>query len=460
MYIFVTYGYLGMRGVQVKALRLANFLESKGQKVKFYDHGDHKPLLESKVDFENWDLNNLYHPEDIIFPKRTQAVIFTDLPTNKVGQLAIFIAAKSQGIPVVIIDNFYKEVQLKQKVFLNLINYSDLFILNGLFLPQSKLPPQLKILGPFIRTPQSPEEIWRWAETLGVKKGQKVILGTGYAKDILKLLEKLGKGIDDPNIVILALGATTKIKRIKNIIYLPFLNDLEINNLLRIADLAIYKLGFVQVIEAWIAKVPVIVTGEMKGFFTDWLDPKLQGLLIEAPNIKQLQTMTKDIINRGKKYQQFKSQINKIKFAPQNALEITSQLLKNIKSRKVNIKKTVIVSLGDKKSLKKLKQILQKNPFVYPMIFDFPCLRPDQEKNNKLIVCDFEPSDSEDILKWGFQAVYRLTSCHSFHAGATIIPHFLDMMNDTARILDRADKIIYCDQKVADFIKPLLKRKR
>ena len=459
MYIFITYGYPGMRGVQTKALRLGQFLVRKGQKVKFYDEGDHKPLIERKVDYENWDFNALYLPSQITFPSKTKAVIFPDLPTNRIGQLAIFLSAKSQKIPTVVIDNFYRTSQLEDRVFSNVIKYADLVILNGLILPALPLPPHLKIIGPFIPSPDHPQKVWKWLHSLGIKKNQKIILGAGYNKDVLLELKRLAKKIKDENLVIIAPGSVSKIKRLNNLLYLPFLNDQEISNLLSMASLAIYKFGFIQVCEALMVGVPVVVAGKMRGFRMEWLDSKIRDLVVEALNSNQLVKVVREMIKKGKDYKEFQKRLALLRLVPKNSLEITGELLKKLKSRNVQLKKEVAISFDDQKSLEKLKLTLYNHPFALPLVFSIPYFRPEKEKEREINLSSLEPTKKGEILKWGFQVIYHL-SRHSFHSGVNLFPYFESLVRDIEGLLKEADSVLFIDKRVKFFIKPLLLGKK
>lgn len=458
MYIFITYGYPGMRGVQTKGLRLADYLIKRGHKVKFYDYDpDHSTLTKAGVDYESWNFNALYCSNQIIFPKNTKAVIFLALPTNRIGQLSIFLAAKEQNIPIVVVDNYYRSDQLSQKVFANIIKYSDLVILNGLTTPKNiKISSHVKILGPFIRLPQSKDKINSWLNSIGVNNQEKIILGAGYNDDVLKELENLSKKIDRKDIVILALGASEKIKIVNNLIYLPFLDDQQVSNLLSIATLCIYKFGFIQVVEALMNSTPVIVTGGMRGFKSDWLSKEFQDLVIEAKDVDQIKKSINEIFNQKGSFIRFRNRLKKINLVNKNSLKITAQLIEKIKPKRIKkIIKEVVISFDDKKSLQKLSNLLINKPFALPIIFSIPSLRPKEETGDISSIWQFEPMLRDEMLKWDCQLIFR-SSFHSFHSGSYLLPFYNELMKSFKQLLLNADKITFCSNEIKSLIKPLI----
>ena len=101
MYIFITYGVPGWRGVQERGIALAkNF---KKNEVLFWNGYDSNFI--KKFGFACKTFNpSLIDPRKIKFPPKTKAVVFADLPSNELFIFSVFCAANQRNIPIIIFD--------------------------------------------------------------------------------------------------------------------------------------------------------------------------------------------------------------------------------------------------------------------------------------------------------------------------------------------------------------------
>src|SRR3990167_7876062 len=134
MHLILTYGEKGMRGVQVRGLRIAQSFSPN--EVVIVNDGESEWLKGQGYTVFDYPLKqfiSLQRIEKDLFERyKPKSVIFSDLPTNHITQASIAIIANNYQVPVIITENYYSKKQFNEYSFKNNIALADLVLLNGL----------------------------------------------------------------------------------------------------------------------------------------------------------------------------------------------------------------------------------------------------------------------------------------------------------------------------------------
>ena len=129
-YLFITYGEPGWRGVQIRALRMAKYLLK--HEVLFWNSDDSQIIKDWSFAVETIE-SGLINPKSIKFPEGVEVIIFSDLPSNKLYNYSIYMAALKQNLKIVICEQLYRRGQMDEVVYRKFADNCDLFLLNSLF---------------------------------------------------------------------------------------------------------------------------------------------------------------------------------------------------------------------------------------------------------------------------------------------------------------------------------------
>ena len=458
MYIFVTYGRSDMRGIQVRGLRIAELFDKK--EVLFINSGDDQWIKKKGFRYENVDFDRIVNPNEIKFPSSVKALIFADLPTNRLYQISLLIAAKQQKIPVVILDNIYHRGQEKDQVYQNALAYCDAMVLNGLScLKHNKRDSKVAVVSPLIEKPEKNKNYKKMiCQQLSISEAKRIILAIGYNPRVLKIIKKIADQISKQtqDIVFIVVAAREEIKKEKNIIYMPPVEGKKIKELILASDLVLTKGGYLQIIECLSLGTPLIILGtqEERGFAAQWLDSKIKKVLInvwssEDREIKKI----KELIQDEKRLKLLKNEIKKLDMGNFDGLEKTKKIIQEVKYHSKEFPKILLVSVDASRELKTALKIAKLNPFILPIYIS-------KKSFNKLgyrNLADFEPAMPLGELKSSFNIIFSF-SCHSWHSLARIFPWYKNLLIVFESLLERADKIILVGRTTKRLVDKLLNR--
>jgi len=449
MYIFITYGIPGWRGVQERGIAIAkNF---KKNEILFWNGYDSNFI--KKFGFNCKTFNpSLIDPKKIRFPTKTKAVIFADLPSNELFIFSVFSAAIQRNIPTVIFDQIYRRNQLKEGVYKNFIENSDLLILNGLNFLQKGETKKIKIIPPL------PD----YKSRIGIKKALALkydldpnniwILVSGYFKPVTKMAKSaysiISKKIKEFSLIICGLPIKNPLKN-KNRFFLPYLPQKEYLELLDASDIFVSKFGYLQILEALALKKPVIVAGEA-GYVLKMgiLDKKLQEVIKYVDNSSDLAKKILFLVENTKKLKEIKNKISKLHNGSFGGASIAAEYIKNIKPiKRMETKKKVLIVANDE--LKKAEVLIKKEKYIYVLGIITPISQPGPElhpvkRADKIILSrkigELTPNDNE-ILAHGFKQIY-IFSNRKYDGLVDIIPWYNLWLKNINLILKTADQVL------------------
>lgn len=454
MYVFVTYAAQGMKGVQIRGIRIANYLPKN--QVFFINCGDDGWLAQTGFKYKNIP-NQIYLPGQIQLPKNTKKLIFADFPTNLSFQIALLLEAKRKNIPCIVIDNIYKKNQFEEKIWRIARTSADMLLLNGLSYLESVNDRNVKIVPPLLPYPDQVLQK-KIIATFGLKHS-KIILATGYNPNVFlelqKLTQKLSKKRKDFKTVIVGVGGIKKPKIGRNFILLPFFSsDVEMSTWLSICHLFVCKFGYLQVIEALAFQKPVIGIGLEEGFKPKWIDKKLFNVIIRYPKVddflvRKITSLLYDVKLRESLIQKIK----KLHNGTLDGAKMAAQVIKQTKPLAKKIPKEIIIALDDEKSINTLKKVCQKKDFILPIILAIPSFSKteknwwlyDERRGKKII---------DKIIDTNFRFLYQC-SFHSLHSLGLVLGWYDYLFFNIKKILYQSDKIWVIGSKLKFILTPL-----
>jgi glycosyltransferase involved in cell wall biosynthesis len=472
MYIFVTYGIPGWRGVQERGLAVAS--RFKKSEVIFWNIYDSSFI--KKAGFKCKTFNpSLTNPSSIKFPPKTRAVIFADLPSNELFTLSVFIAALKKNINIIICDQIYRRGQTNEGVYKNFAAYADLLLLNGLEYFKSEETKKIKIIPPL--PPYKIESKKRvtlkkiLSKKYGLNQNAAWVFTAAYYKPVLEMTNQalLIMKNENLNIETIFVGADVKKpKKRKKILLLPYLSQADYLKLLEASDFFIGKFGYLQILEAIALGKPVIVAGG-GGYVLkmDILDKNLKGIIKYAGNPKILSEILKSLIKNKKEADFLKKKILKLHNGKFGGATLIANYIKNIKKRKKSIlkeKKNLLVVVNDE--IKKIKNFIKKQSAIYtlgiiapvsPNGFN-PIKRPDL-KFLKEKVEVFEIPQKE-ILPHTFKEIYFLSN-RKYDGFVDIIPWYNIWIEHLTGLFQKAQTIFItpmAEQLLFNLLQPFLKK--
>ncbi|MFQ6083631.1 MAG: hypothetical protein ACE5WD_09740, partial [Candidatus Aminicenantia bacterium] len=349
MYIFVTYGLKGWRGVQERGLAIAKNFKKKG--VLFLNGYDSNFIKKEGFSCETIDLS-LTDPQKIKFPKKTKAIIFADLPTNELFNLSLFLAAKEKGIPTIVFDQIYKRGQLKEGVYKNLAEYADLLILNGLKFMKGEEGERVKIIPPLPDYKIQPKIREKISLKYNLDPKKFWIFISGYYKPVFEMTKR-------------ALPLISKNKKDFYLILLPYLPQRKFLEFLDASDIFTSKFGYLQILEALALRTPVIVGGEA-GYVLrmEILDKKIQEVIKYAKDFRELAKILNSFLENKKERRKIINKMAKLHNLSFGGAKIAAGYIKKIKRKKTKkpFKKKILVLVNEE--IKKAEKLIKSQPFL------------------------------------------------------------------------------------------------
>lgn len=448
VYVFVTYGEPGWRGVQVRGLRIAKYFDKKD--VLFFNGIDSGFIRKHGYRCKTIDLS-LVQPSKIKFPKETKAVIFADLPTNELYNFSLFVAAKERGIPVVIFDNLYRRGQTQEGVYRKLLEYCDLMVLNGLGFMKSEENEKIRVVGP--RTPEKIKkgERKRLCENYGIDPEKPIVFVAGYHPDVLRKAKKindlLSKSIDYSMVI----SGTKKLQRKGNLLMLPYVSDEEYFKWLGSCDVFICKFGYLQILEALVLGKPVVVTSEV-GYVLrmEILDKRIQEVIKYFEKVDESLIEYLKRLLSGKEREKLVKKILKLSSPGREEKDVIEEIKKLKFSFPRKIKKKLIILVNSE--VKKYEKMMEKE-FLFPVILILPTSkgkeisaikRPD-ERVLDLSLSSLNIGGANEILPHSFKLLY-LFSRRKYDGFVDIIPFYSEWVKGLFDILKKADEILVTQQ--------------
>lgn len=450
MYIFVTYGVKGWRGVQERGLAIAKHFNKK--EVLFWNGYDSDFIRKQGFNCKTMDLS-LEDPKKIELPKNTKAIIFADIPTNELFQLSLFLAAKEKGIPIVIFDQVYRRGQCQEGVYKNLAEQADLFIFNGLNFTKSEEQgsSRIKIIPPLPDYKPQPKIKEKLAQKYNLDPKNIWLLVSGYFKPVYEMTKKSRPLLfqKTKNFHLIVCGLNVKKPRKKlNQLFLPYLPQREFLELLDASDIFISKFGYLQMLEALALKTPLIVGGEA-GYVLkmEILDKKLQEVIKYAEDYKDLARIIEPFLKNEKERKKFLNKISKLHNGKMGGAKIAADYIKKVKVAKKKVfKKKILILVNDE--IKKAENLIKAHDCLYVLGIiasvskPGPELHPVKRPDERLLSRKIEELilKQPDILPHTFKEIYLFS------------PRKYDGFTDISPWLNVWIESLICFFKIADEI--------
>jgi len=466
MYAFVTYSFAGMRGVQARGVRIAEHLGDR--EVVFLNSGDADWLTQAGYRVIDTPFDRVARLSSIRFPKGTKAAIFTDIPTNRPYQALLFLAAKRQGIPAVVVENIYHREQHRELVYRSVMEYADLFLWNGLSCLWQRKLPRVRLVPPLIRKPtltarEAREEIFR---QYGIPPGNRLVLASGYKDDVKEIIDRLfgALGEHHHDLTCIVIAASDRVEHRGTIIYTPVLQEEAIRNLLLASDLLVCKKGYLQILEAFSLAVPVVCIGKHEGFYDSWIDPQIREVLPYYPYFSE--ELVRTVAALLKDSPQRDAWIGKVKALHDGSLdgaEEAARLIRKATPHTMRKKVTLLVSLNRSEEMKAVTQIIREHQELLPLIISVPYLALDSlwlsssEGQTHHLHHDFEAlAPSGDILQYGGSTVLH-GGPHDMHGWAPMFSWVDFQLAQLQQSMKMADHIIIAGSLTERYLAPMLR---
>ncbi|MBI2029190.1 hypothetical protein HYT02_02130 [Candidatus Gottesmanbacteria bacterium] len=467
MYIFVTYGIPGWRGVQARGVAIAKYFDKK--EVIFWNGYDSDFIKDHGFKCQTIDLS-LTDPNKIKIPKETKAIVYADLPTNELFNFSLFISAKKQGIPIVILDQIYRRGQMKEGVYKMFAKYADLFLVNGLDFMKSEESDNVKLIPPLPEYTKNPIAKEVFAKRYNIDINKTWICVSGYykpaldlAKQALELIPHHKKKYE----LILTGEKRDKLYRQDNILFMPYQTQEEFLATIDASDIFISKFGFLQILEALALYTPTIIAGQ-GGYVLkkEILDKNLLDVLRFSDNPNNLaegiEELSKDKISR----QWIIDKLEKYHSSGQYGAKIASELIKKIKrlnskTKLITHKKLFIVV---NEELEKVDEFISDKPGAYilgliaSVSSPGPDLNPVKKPNRELLNLPIAGIISEqkgEILPHTFKEVFILSQ-RKYDGLLDIIPWYDDWIKRLLDLFKNSDEI-YITEKALYLVFNLLR---
>lgn len=375
-YLLLTYGEPGWRGVQVRALRIAEYFDKS--EVLFWNLYDTSFIKTHGFSVEEKD-PGLTPLEKIVFPKETEVVIFADLPSNELFLYSVFQKALLEKKKIVICEQLYNRTQMKRGVMRYFGEHSDLFLLNSLSSFKDLETDTVKIIPPQIELLETKVK----RRELGIAEDAVVLLGVGYHGKVFEKLtnitEQLTQKFEDVYSLILSSSHTT-VQKAGKVIYMPFVSGKEYFQTLYAADVVMVKFGFLQILEALALHKPTIVLGEGGYMLRDQkvLDKTLQDVLrFDFEITDQTYLHLEKLVKNTQKREEIVSKLKKLHSGEVFGAQKAAAYIKKLALKKSATKKRGMLSpkklaiLVNEEIFSK-EEWLKKQEDVYPLCFIMP----------------------------------------------------------------------------------------
>jgi hypothetical protein len=256
-YLFITYGEPGWRGVQMRAVRIAAYLPK--EQVLFWELYDTSFITDQGYAVEQKS-SGMVSPDNIVFPKGCDTIVFADLPTNELFQYSVYSAARTQGKKVVVCDQLYRSGQLTETVYRRVAEQSDLLLLNALSYLNGEGNDYVRILPPQVEVVVSPTVRADVRSALSIPEDAVLVFASGYnAETYHKVVESAKKYTQ---VRFLVSGAPEGSEQPPgNMTVVPF-DAVKYYDYIAASDVVFLKFGFLQILEAVAFHKPTVVMGE------------------------------------------------------------------------------------------------------------------------------------------------------------------------------------------------------
>ena len=452
MYLFITYARVGMKGVQARAIRVANELK-KNADVLFWNDGDSSWLKKENLPYKELNFKQFAPSRSIQFPKGVKAVIFADLPTNRPLQSAVLVAARNKKIPTVILENQYRKNQEKEGVYRAVMAYSDLLIFNGLSYLHSSPKEQLKYTPPLLPAKLKKEEAKRMLKKR-IKSGiaKHLIVCVGYNEKVINIVDKLTDKLKkEKNITVIVISTANKRTR-DNLIFLEQQNEEEMAELFSACDLVLAKPGFLQVQEALAYGLPLITLGEDAGFRREWIDEKTINAVkhyneFSQKLLKEISAMKKNNLA----WQQWQAQVSELHSGVMDGSKKIADQVAKVSFKEKNYPKKILICLDKQEEREVAKGIVLDSDFILPIYLSAPFFTG--EKNNALE--DFRAYEKGAILQQQSEIIIDF-GWDSVHGFSKLFPVYDGLMDWLQNIISQAEEVIIVGKETESYIKEIL----
>ena len=455
-YLFITYGARGWRGVQVRAIRIANYLPS--DEVLFWNCYDSDFIKENGFEVETKN-PGIVSSRAILFPKDTEMVIFADLPTNEFFNFSVFMAAIAQKKKIVICEQLYRRKQMEETVYKQALLNSDLFMLNAISCFKSEESEKIKIVPPQIEIAFDRNTRQEMFAKYNIPLESQLIFGVGYHPGIFEKLKAIGKkleGVKQPWKMLVVGGKDQKeVAREGNVIMTPYNIGDDFVKLLFSADVTLTKFGFLQILESLALHKPTIVLGE-GGFILqnpDKLDSIYKEVLFFDTDIDSTVEYIKKLLDDSELIGRLKDKLAKLHdgelFGAKKAAELIKELNKKPTTVKTANPKKLAILVNNEVFEK--ETFLRENKSIYPL-----CIitgMSTENNSNKRIpdeillkkLKELNLSRGIEILPHSFKELF-LFSERRLDGFMDIMPWYDNWVNHLEQLLSFAETIYLTEQ--------------
>lgn len=479
-YVFITYGSERIKGVQTKAINISEYLPKN--EVLVINHGDSSWLKDVglevyQINFDTFDSPANIDPTLKKYLDQADVIIYCDFPTNMpLEALMFWYVYKNLKTPICICENIYNESQFQGKIYSIFYQLSDLMLLTGLSLFQnyvSKFPKAL-LIPPFFSDFSNDMSFYknRVIDNLNIKnKNNKIIFYIAYNQKVFdisqKIIESL-RGYPVNHVLI----TTSKPQQQSNI----DLDNLytitkkvgisEMRDCILGSDIVVCKFGYQQILESLSIGKPTIAVGD-SGLKKSWLDRRIDNAFIYNPQyseaiFNELTKLIKDELYYKNKVEEIKLLHNQ-KF---NGAKMCADAIMKIAQKKSpsrpKLQKKLLLSFNTKENLKKIKDIIRKEMFIFPIIVSSRFAERDfgYPKGKKPLVetlQDLDLYDRQDFLDPSFYLLLNFSKV-AYHGIGPILPFYDNLLMTLEKLLKLSDNIYIVGQEAKIFFENIIKR--
>jgi hypothetical protein len=443
MYLIVTYGEEGMRGVQIRGIRTA--LSFPKEEVLFINEGYSDRIRDEGYEVIDYTLRQFVPVEvvkkEILEKYKIHKVIFADLPTNLPVQTSILLAAFESKIPTIVLENLYTPRQLEERAYTSVLQIADRMIMNCLssYNDVESVNPKIKVLPPLIPPPDE-TVVNEFKKKLALSEDEFVILLLTYNKFTQEAIEKL---VADP-------ALTSKVRFIitspdhqevsgTNPTYIPLLTYKDISSLISLSDLVIGKMGYLQFLEVLALGKPFVSAGTHTGYRNWWLDEKLQDLTYHFDDGESLTRFIKNYIDNKDDQKKVLDDIHALHNGDLYDTVKARTLIDETKHIGMPLTKSLVLFFEKGESdeeKKQFMQVMKEEQFPLPLVFSVDTftsdLSLDVKRDNRILATDFY--------------LTMQASSHSSHFLSQIYPWYYEL-NMLENLIKAADRVVVVGAK-------------
>lgn len=463
-YLFFTYGEPGWRGVQVRGVRVASYFPK--DEVLFWNGGDSQFIKEAGFEVKTVDLG-LISPSYIKFPGGIKVVIFCDLPTNEFFQFSLLTSAKKKGLPVVVLEQLYRRRQTKEFVYKKLIDYCDLFILNGLSFAKGEESEKVKIVPPLVEFEPEDNSKEILSEKWELPADVPWFFGVGYKEEVLTKIKNIAQKLKEQGLPFwfIASGERKEKEMIRktNLTILPYQIGDDYYRFIKAAEVVFTKLGFLQILEVLALGKTVVVLGG-GGYVLqrkEVIDQRIKEAIFFADGENSLVGYIKSYLSDSNWRNGLIRKVASLHDGSLFGGEKIASYIKELEKRQGKVAvlpKKLIILVNEE--LIEYQGLVTKTAGVYVLGFllstpvgPYIVKRPNEEILNTPII-KLLPEQKEEILPHYFGELY-LFSKRKYDGLVEILPWYKEWIEGLEKKLNFADDI-YISRKSYPMFKNLL----